>query len=758
MEFNDYKNIYRKDTGPDNIPPGKKAPKGGPAPKSNMLFAVIILSVFILLGGVAGVFLAYTQEVPEVADLKNYKPNLSTAVYDDKGNLVSQLYAEQRTMVKLADVPVNLQNAIIAKEDPSFYQHGGFDLKGIIRAAFNNALHGKVVEGGSTITQQLARNLFLNRERSITRKIKELLLALQIEKYYTKQEILELYCNQVYFGNSAYGVEAAARTYFGKHVNELTLPECAMLAALPQAPSQFNPYNFPEIARDKRNLVLDKMAKKDFVTDEEKTMAESSPIELNRLEVKNAPYFVEYVRQQLESTYGNTVIYKGGLKVYTTLDSALQDKAQELFNKHIKNMQQKIESFTGKKFDEPLQGSMIAMNPHTGEIKLMIGGIDYSASEFNRAVQAKRQTGSAFKPVIYTAAIENGFRVSDVIIDSPVVFQNVNGTQWKPENFSGKFSGPMILLNALTHSVNVVTVKLLSQIGVMTAKKYARKLGITSPLASDLTLGLGSSSVSLLELTTAFCTIANGGMQVQPLSMLNVKDSGGKLLEQHSPQITEAIAPTTAYIMTYMMENVINNGTGKPIRDMGFVGPCAGKTGTTNDSTDAWFIGFTPDIVVGIWVGFDDKTPMGKNATGGVIAAPLWAQFMMDTIGQSRQEFAVPDTIVFKKICTKSGKLATQHCPVAVDAPFIQGTEPTQQCTIHSGVQINNFLDEDMNSYDERDDESAASGENPQSVTKKARPKPKPKPAGETDSTESGEDNTPAAPAGENTGGDTLNF
>jgi penicillin-binding protein 1A len=766
MESNDNKNIYRKDP---PLPPKKSAAppvRGNPPAKGKIALSIAILSFFILMGAAAGAFLAFTQEIPELADLKNYKPNLSTAVYDKTGNLVSQLYAEQRTMVKLAEVPVNLQNAVIAKEDPRFYQHGGIDVKGIIRALFNNMLHGKVVEGGSTITQQLAKNLFLTRERTITRKIKETLLALQIEKYYTKQEIIELYCNQVYFGNGAYGVEAAARTYFGKHVNELTLPECAMLAALPQAPSQFNPYNNPEIAKEKRDVVIEKMAERSFITEEEKQLAIATPIVLSKLEVKNAPYFVEYVRQQLEGTYGNTVIYKGGLKVYTSLDSSLQDRAQVLFNKHIKSVQDKIEAMTGKKSDEPLQGSMIAMDPHTGEIKLMIGGIDYTASEYNRAVQAKRQTGSAFKPIIYTTAIENGFRVSDVIIDSPVVFQNENGTTWKPENFSGKFTGPMILLSALTHSVNVVTVKLLSQLGVMTAKKYARKLGITSPLAGDLTLGLGSSSVSLIELVTAFSAFANGGMQVQPLSILNVKDPSGKTLEQHSPQITEAIAPSTAYIMTYMMENVINNGTATIIRQMGLTGPCAGKTGTTNESTDAWFIGFTPDIVVGIWIGYDDKTPMGKNMTGGVAAAPLWAEFMMNTYGTLQHEFQVPDNIVFKKICTKSGKLATQHCPTVIDAPFIEGSEPTQQCAIHSGAQINNFLNEDMNSYDQWGDESAASGENGAGVTKNGKPGAK-KPAAKKAESESDDigGEAPAAPPSkpsDNTpasgGADTLNF
>ena len=472
--------------------PGKK--------NSNFAAAVIILCCFVAAGITAGAIIAYSQEVPEVADLRNYKPNLSTTIFDDKGEMVSQLFAEQRTLVKLADIPINLQNAFIAKEDPNFYQHNGFDFRGIVRAAFNNAIHGKVVEGGSTITQQLARNLFLTREKTFGRKIREMLLSLQLEKYYTKNEILELYCNQIYFGAGAYGVEAAARTYFGKHVHELLLHECAMLAALPQAPNQFNPYRNPDLAKEKRDVVLVKMAERNYISEEQKAEAIVMPIELSRLEVKNAPYFVEYVRQRLESVYGNTMIYKGGLRVYTSLDSRLQGIAQQVFTKHINNLSARVERNLRRKPEAPLQGAMIAMDPNSGQIKVLIGGIDYSRSEFNRAVQAKRQTGSAFKPIVYTTALENGFRVSDIIVDSPIVYKNADGTDWRPENFSGRFSGPDILLNGITHSKNVMAVKLLNTVGIGTVRRQARRMGIESPLSNDLTLALGSSSMSLMEL------------------------------------------------------------------------------------------------------------------------------------------------------------------------------------------------------------------------------------------------------------------
>jgi len=701
----EYKSIYSGkgsgDSGSGNFNPPVKS-KTPPPRKSSMdksiklLTVAVILTIFIILGTLAGIFFAYTQEVPEIADLRNYKPNMTTAVYDINGNLVSQLYAEQRTVVKLNQIPLYLQNAIISKEDPHFYQHNGIDFKGILRASVNNMVHGKIVEGGSTITQQLARNLFLTKERKFSRKIKEALLSLQIEKYYTKKEILELYCNQVYFGNGAYGVEAAARTFFGKHVEELTLPESATLAALPQAPSQFNPYEHPETAIEKRNLVLDKMAELGYITPEEKETAEKAALELHKLEVKNAPYFVEYVRQQLEATYGNTEIYKGGLKVYTTIDSVLQDTAQEVFNARINELQKQFEKSRNKKLEYPLQGALIAIDPHTGYIKALIGGIDYSKSEFNRAIQSKRQPGSAFKPIVYTSAIDNGYRVSDVILDSPIVFKNEDGSEWKPENVNGKFSGPTILLNGLTHSKNVVTVKLESKIGIDVVAKYARRLGIKSPLIADLTMALGTSSLSLLELTNAFCTFANGGMAVEPISILSVNDSGGKVLEQHSPKLSQAIPETTAYIITYMLENVVNHGTAQTIRNMGYNGICAGKTGTTNDFTDAWFIGYTPDIVVGVWIGFDSKEPLGKNMTGGVVAAPLWAEFMMNAFPNQAQEFPVPDKIIFKKICSKTGMLATKYCPNPIDAPFVEGTEPHDNCNLHSGVEVNNFMNQDL--------------------------------------------------------------
>ncbi|HDT15425.1 MAG TPA: PBP1A family penicillin-binding protein, partial [Firmicutes bacterium] len=669
--------------------------------KLKRVVAFSILSFFAALGVIAGIVIAFTQEVPEIADLRGYKPNLSTAIYDVNNTLVSQVFTERRTLVKLQQVPDHLLKALLAKEDPNFYIHNGIDFRGVIRAAYNNFVHRKIVEGGSTITQQLAKNLFLTAERNFTRKIKEALLALQIEKYYTKDEILELYLNQIYFGSGAYGIEAATRTYFGKHVEEITLAESALLAMLPQAPSARSPYRNLDLALEKRDLVIEIMAERGVITETEKLEALAEPITLGKLEVENAPYFVEYIRRRLEGTYGTNIIYKGGLRVYTTIDSQLQETAQRVFARHIARLEQQIQRSKKEELKEPLQGALLAMDPNTGHIKAMIGGIDYSKSEFNRAVQAKRQTGSAFKPIVYTAAVDNGFRVCDIIMDSPIVFDNSNGSSWKPENFSGKFTGPMLLLNGLAQSQNVVAVKVLDKVGIGTTQRYARRMGIESALSNDLTLALGSASLSLFEMVNSFCTLANGGMKVEPMSVLQVKDSEGKILEQHNPRLTSAIKDSTAYIVTFMLENVINRGTGRRVRNMGFQGPAAGKTGTTNEFTDAWFIGYTPDLVVGVWVGFDSKDTMGKSIVGGSAAAPIWTDFMLQAFEKSEGHFPVPDSIIYKKICLQSGFLAAPGCRAVIDAPFVEGTEPHRECTIHSGMQTGSFLNTDFESFDD---------------------------------------------------------
>jgi penicillin-binding protein 1A len=666
--------------------------------KFKLFVTAFTLATFVFGGACAGLIVAYLNEIPLVSDLKDYKPSLSTRLFDVNGNLITQLYLEQRTLVPLDKIPANMQNAIIAIEDNHFYTHWGIDVSGILRAITMDLAHKGYVQGASTITQQLARNLFLTHERKLSRKIKEAILAVQIERAYTKKEILEMYLNQIYFGNGAYGVESAARTYFGKHAEELDLSECATLAGIPRSPNENNPVHDVVKATRRRDTVLAAMVREGFLSEAEGDATRSQPITVKRMEVANAPYFVEYIRQQLEAQYGSNAIYKGGLSVYTTLDLHLQDLAQRAITEGLAKADAKAEAYLTYFFrqgEKPsLQGAMVVMDPKTGAIRAMVGGKDFNKSEFNHAVQAKRQPGSAFKPFIYTAAIDNGFTAEDQILDAPVVFTGDDGKVWKPFNFEGKFFGPTTLRTALAHSRNVVTVKLLNKIGINTAVDYAKKMGIKSDLNRTLSLALGTGEVNLLELTDAYATLADQGIRVDPMPILSVKDSSGRELESHQPQTQEAIPAASAYIVTSMMKDVINHGTGFTIRQAGFTLPAAGKTGTTNDFSDAWFVGFTPDLVAGVWIGYDDRRPIGKFLTGGVVAAPIWADFMLKaTAGQPGRDFQVPANVHFVNVCADSGQLYTPRCRREVSEAFLQGTEPVKACELHNREQ--NFEDLD---------------------------------------------------------------
>ncbi len=659
----------------------------------------LIYTVFILLFALAGVSMgilyAQLRDLPDITNLNEFKPSEATRIYDVNGDLISQLALEQRTIVPLEKIPQNLQNAVISIEDERFYKHWGIDLIGTTRAFVTNVLHhGEAIQGGSTITQQLARNLFLTPEKRIIRKIKEALLAVQIEKNYSKKQILEMYLNQIYFGEGTYGCESAARSYFGKHVEDLTLPECAMLAGLPKAPTKYDPYKDPLVALQRRNTVLNTMAGTGVITLQEATEAKNTPIELKKIEVQNAPYFVEYISQQLETRYGTNAVYQGGLSVYTTLDLKLQDAAQKALERGVANdeiVAQKSRQ-TSIPIDQPIQGALLATDPHTGAIRAMIGGIDYRKSVFNRAIQARRQPGSAFKPIIYAAAIENGFTMSDVFLDSPVVYPDpTTGKTWRPLNFSGKFRGPTTLHTALMYSINVVTIKLLEKLGVQAAVAMAHRLGISTPIKNpNYSLGLGTYEVTLAEMVQAFSVFANQGIRTEPFGILSVKDNTGKIIENNTPVGQEVLDPQTAYIMVNTMKDVIDRGTGRAIRKLGFTYPAAGKTGTTNDNVDAWFIGFTPDLTCGVWVGYDERQSLGKKQTGGEAAAPIWAEFMKAAMeGKPVKDFPTPQNFesdfVKKKVCLDSGLLASVYCPHTQDEIFKKETAPTKICNIHTG-------------------------------------------------------------------------
>ncbi len=654
---------------------------------------VVFALAFAGMGILGGVLYAELQELPDIKAIQTNGPSQSTSIYDVNGDLISQLSLEQRTIVPFAKIPQTLKDAFISIEDERFYQHIGVDPIGIIRAFVKNIRAGGAKEGASTITQQLARNLFLTHEKTLSRKIREALLALQIERNYNKEEILEMYLNQIYFGEGSYGVESASRTYFGKHVEDLTLPECAMLAGIPRRPEAFDPYKNPLESLGRRNLVLSAMADHGAITLQQASEAKNIPIELKKIEVQNAPYFVEFVRQQLEARYGSNAVYKGGLAVYTTLDLKMQDAAQKALDRGLQNCEivARKNRMTNIPVDQPIQGALLATDPHTGAIRAMIGGIDYRRSVFNRAIQAHRQPGSSFKPIIYAAAIENGYTMADVFMDSPVVYPDpTTGKPWRPVNFSEKFRGPTTLHTALMYSINVVTIKLLDKLGIQPVVSLARRMGITTPIKPNLSLGLGTSEVTLAEMVKAFSVFPNQGVRMEPFGILSVKDSSGHVLENNSPRGEEVLDPRVAYIMVNTMKDVIDQGTGRIIRRLGFTYPAAGKTGTTNDNVDAWFIGYTPDLTCGVWVGYDQRESLGKKQTGGEAAAPIWAEFMKAaTEGKPSKDFEPPKggeaDLVHKKICMDSGLLATARCPKVRDEVFRKETAPTKFCNIHSG-------------------------------------------------------------------------
>lgn len=683
MASGDFRKTRNPGTGTPT--PGKRTPEGSSP------LRWVFLSLFAACGLVLGILYAYLRELPDLSLLQN-EPAQSTRLYDVNGQMISQFWLEQRTLIPLTKVPQNLQNAVLATEDVRFYKHWGIDFLGIFRAFLMNVKAGHVVEGGSTITQQLARNLFLTKEQTLGRKVREALLSLQIERNFTKKQILEMYLNQIYFGQGAYGVESAARTYFGKHAQDLTLAECAVLAGMPKAPSSYDPYKNPLGALQRRNKVLNNMAEEGFISLQEATEAKNQPLELHKIEVQTAPYFVEYVRQQLEAKYGTHTVYKGGLSVYTTLDLKMQEEAQHALTKGLQDAENVARRTRpgGVPINQPIQGALLVLDPKTGAIRAMIGGRDYRESVFNRAVQAQRQPGSSFKPIIYAAAIENGYTFADVFLDSPAVYADpATGKEWRPANFSGKFRGPTTLHTALMYSINMVTIKLLEKLGIQPVVGLARRMGISTPIKPNLSLGLGTSEATLTEMCAAFNVFANQGIRVEPFAILSVKDASGRVLENNSPVAQEVLDPQTAYLVTHTLKDVIDQGTARIVRRMGFNRPAAGKTGTSNNNIDAWFIGFTPDLLCGVWVGYDARESLGPRQTGGTTAAPIWADFMKAaTAGTPAKDFTEPQGLEAKKICMDSGFLATGRCPRIRVELFKRDTAPTKTCSLHTAGAV----------------------------------------------------------------------
>ncbi|MBD3308122.1 PBP1A family penicillin-binding protein [candidate division KSB3 bacterium] len=751
-----------------------------------LIIASLILSA-IMAGIAGGTLYSLYRELPNIDRLEKFRPSLVTRVYDQHNELIGEFFIEKRALVSFNELPEDFVNALLAVEDKRFFDHFGIDLIGFARAALKNIQTRSFAEGASTITQQLTRVLFLSPEKKIPRKIKEMMLAIQIEQKYrdleamkqqAKQKILELYANQLYLGHGAYGVQAAAKLYFGKQVWELDLGECAMLAGLPQRPAAYSPITHPEAAKKRQRHVLNRMVAEGYITPEEMQVAFDKPFEKKELpdhQINKAPYFVEHVRQYLEERYGWRV-YQDGLQVYTTLDLHLQDVAREALRQNLREIQKRhgfklidkdkspeeieeklqriqrqewknppkegeilhaivtavsssqinvrLADYTGtiekKGFEwikkdptnvlkpddiilvkvdaidpatqtlqltlelEPLlEGALASIDPKTGYILAMIGGYDFYRSKFNRAVQALRQPGSSFKPFVYLTALERGLTPADIIVDEPVTFviDEERGQTWSPRNFSGDHKGPMTLRHALETSTNVVAAKLIDQIGPRAVVETARKLGITSHLNPYPSLALGGSEVYLLEMVSAYSAFANQGYHVEPIFVTKVLDSDGNILEENEPRAKQVLPENLTYILVSMMEGVVQRGTATRAKKLGR--PLAGKTGTTNDNTDAWFVGYSPSLATGVWVGYDEnRKSIGYRETGGRVALPIWIEFMEEALKDTPiEEFPIPSGVSFVQIEPQTGLRADPRCGGEVFTEvFRKGTEPKEYC------------------------------------------------------------------------------
>ncbi|MBU4184864.1 MAG: PBP1A family penicillin-binding protein [Proteobacteria bacterium] len=632
----------------------------------------------VICGITVGFFLALTHDLPQIRSLEDFRPSAITRIYSSDRVLLAELFVEKRDPVPLKVIPEYLKKAIVATEDRNFYNHSGVDLKGIARAIIKDIWAGKFVEGASTITQQLAKTLFLNPKKTLVRKLKEAFLAFHMERRYTKDEILELYLNQVYFGSGAYGVESAARIFFGKSVKDLTLAECSLVSAMPKAPSRYSPFVNRELAIKRRNTVLKQMLDTGIINETGFNKALNEPLNLsekNKNSLK-APYFVEYVKEFLENIIGSSRLYKGSLTVYTTLSYELQEAAENAIAKGLSDLESRMKQ-QGIINPDP-QSALIALDIQSGEILSMIGGKDFYKSPYNRATVARRQPGSAFKPIIYAHAIERGFTQNMMILDAPVAFKGrKEGEEWRPENFYKNYQGEITLRKALALSKNIPAVRLIEMLGPSSVAQFGYKLGIESTLSPNLSLALGTSEVTLLELTSVYSVFPNKGESIKPYGVMEVIDHNGRIVWRVKPKKRAVMSRTDSAIMTDMLMGVVKEGTGRKARVI--KRPVGGKTGTTDKFKDAFFIGFSPSIATGVWVGQDKSTTLGEWETGARAALPIWIKFMEKALADKPfQYFDIPDDVLHVHIDPFSGLVANAESPNAVAALFKKGTEPRE--------------------------------------------------------------------------------
>ena len=691
----------------------------------------LVLKAVYLIGimSAAGILLSAVlmrkilTDIPSIDKLDEYTPSLTTYVYDINNQIIAEFSVEKRAMLPLSKIPVDMQNAVIAMEDRNFFRHWGISPRGIMRAQLRNIIAHRRAAGGSTITQQLSRGIFLKPEKSYVRKIKEIVLALQIERNFSKPEILALYLNQIFFGHGVYGVQSASKLYFGKDVSEMTLGECALLTGLIPSPGNYSPFVNPETARQRRRLVLQRMRAEGFITDKEaeEAAAEPIPTEKSTLFASHAAYFVEYVRQQLEPKYGVAQLWKGGMKIYTTLDLNMQIPAEEIMEKNLAKYdadaaksraaepkpEEKPDEAGVDKSSVPLQGAFLILDTRTGAIKAMIGGRNYRDSKFNRATQSARQAGSTFKPFVWMSALMNGYTPASLIEDSPMAYYydgkdwrllegatdqysidmaiqpfvgNKDFKIWVPNNYDGKFQGRVTLRRGLELSRNLSSIYLVTRVGPTLVADVGHRAGIKRHLEAVPSIGLGTSLVNPLEMVSSFSTFANGGIHAVPFGVLKVTDNAGRVLEEFVPEETESFSPQLSYVLVNMMKGVVQRGTGAAASRL--KRPMAGKTGTSQDSKDMWFIGMTPDLTAAAWMGYDDfmSLPM-KDWTGGGTVVPWWTEIMEAVLkDQPVRDFPVPEGIVFVTVDQETGKLSLPTCKKKILEAFIKGTEPKEFC------------------------------------------------------------------------------
>ena len=672
-------------------------------------FGLLLITIIIGLA----LYFYFRTDLPSLAQLHNIEPSLITRVYDKDGNLMKEFYNQRRMLVPYNKIPPYLIDCLLAVEDRKFYDHWGVDLRRIMGAFVHNiAAFDLKAQGASTLTQQLARNLFLTPEQKFSRKIREALTAIRIEQTYSKDQILEMYLNQHYLGKGAYGIQAAAQTYFSKNAWELTLPESATIIGLLKSPNPYNPIDHPDRAERRRNVVYNALVEYGSLSKQAADSLKAIPLEIHPLEEKvgEAPYFTEMVRQYVRDKYGETALYNSGLSIITTIDLNLQHYAEAAITTKLAQLQQQMESHMGPDnenydmytFEVPdttnpdttmrvykqLQSALLSIDNASGAVLALVGGKDYTQYKFNHVTQAKRQPGSSFKPIVYTTAIDNGFSPSDLLIDSPIVLQS-GGEEWRPKNFDGTFDGEMTLRDGLRRSRNLISIKLIMNPLVTPQQviSYARRMGITSPLKPYPTLAIGGAGdVTLWEMSTAYSVFPNGGIKKEPWFIREIRDRYGNVLEHREvADQEEVLSPQTAYIMVNMMESVVDNGTGIGARRMGFRHPAGGKTGTTNDFTNNWFDGYTVQMTTCVWVGYSDYTQIGvdRGEVGATTALPIWAEYMIAAHQDlPKKEFPVPAGIVTATICLDSGKLATERCSRVVTDIFTEATVPKTSCPL----------------------------------------------------------------------------